>query len=164
MNYQYISHNYQQTVQFGHCLGQQLSAGHIICLTGELGAGKTTFITGIGQGWGTSDRVTSPTYTIMNVYRHQQNAQQLYHIDAYRLGSADDAWSIGLDDIFDDENAIIFIEWADLIKSVLPPDYLWIDIQYGANEDKRRFELTSVGDAHTILLTTLKNTLHVISN
>ncbi len=146
------SPNVEYTVYLGVHLGSLLSAGHVICLSGSLGAGKTTLVRGLGQGWQSDDRITSPTYVLVNIYRRQRDTQRLYHIDAYRLESPEAVWSIGLDDILDSHGAVI-IEWPERIREFLPTEHLWIDIQHGLQDANRRYlVLTSYGEHHCALV------------
>src|SRR4026207_1640937 len=86
----------QQTRQIGLQLGGALQPGDVICLQGDRGAGKTTFMQGLAQGWGSLDSVSSPTFIIVNVYRGRDEAR-LFHMDAYRLDSASEAEELDLD-------------------------------------------------------------------
>lgn len=132
-------------------LGQLLEPQHIICLDGDLGAGKTTLARGVGRGWGTDDRVTSPTFTVMNIYHRPTDRQQLYHVDAYRLETDTAVESIGFDDIFA-ANGPVLIEWPKMIAAVLPVGYLWLHIEAPADDDHRQLTITSIGSSHQNLL------------
>ncbi len=82
----FLSHSPEQTRQIGNRLGGALQSGDVICLQGDLGAGKTTFVQGLAEGWGSRDAVSSPTFILVNMYRRADHAQ-LFHMDAYRLDS-----------------------------------------------------------------------------
>lgn len=83
---EFISHTEQETIAWGKLLAQQLKSGDILCLYGELGAGKTTLVKGIAAGLGIEKTITSPTFTLMNIYSTKNNQiTQLVHIDTYRL-------------------------------------------------------------------------------
>src|SRR4051812_31474913 len=86
-----LSESPDQTMQFGTCLGQLLAHGDIVCLSGDLGAGKTAFTSGIGKGWGALEIVNSPTFVFVHEHRRRADNMRLYHIDCYRLASLDDA-------------------------------------------------------------------------
>jgi tRNA threonylcarbamoyladenosine biosynthesis protein TsaE len=130
-----ISHSAAQTARFGARLGKLLQAGDIICLSGDMGTGKTSFATGIGQGWGAKTPLTSPTYNLVHQHKRDEDKRILYHLDCYRLQSVDDTDSIGLDDILD-SNGVAIIEWAERIDEALPVDRLWVDMR--VIEDMRR--------------------------
>ncbi len=145
-----------ETIRLGFRVGQLLGAGHVVCLAGELGAGKTTLVSGIGQGWNTSDRVTSPTFKLLNVYRRETDQQALYHLDAYRLDSPEAARSVGLDDILDAGGAVV-IEWPAYIAGYLPEDRLWVDIFHDEQApDHRQIVVTAQGARHVALLSCLR--------
>jgi tRNA threonylcarbamoyladenosine biosynthesis protein TsaE len=132
-NFEFFSHSPDQTRRLGIHLGGYLEPGDVICLEGNLGTGKTTLVQGIGQGWGTLDPVTSPTYVIVNEYRRPSN-ERFFHLDAYRLESALDAESLDLDRML--VQGPMVIEWADRIKSALPDEHIWIRLSYSALEQR----------------------------
>lgn len=118
----------RQTERLGAALGKLLQAGDRICLSGDIGAGKTVFSRGIGQGWGVTVPLTSPSYNLVHEHRRQADADGLYHLDFYRISGAEEAELMGLDDILDGEAVAIF-EWPERIQGILPPCHLWIDIK-----------------------------------
>jgi tRNA threonylcarbamoyladenosine biosynthesis protein TsaE len=132
-NFEFFSYSPDQTRRLGIHLGAYLNQGDVICLEGNLGSGKTTLVQGIGQGWGTLDQVTSPTYVIVNEYR-RPNHQRLFHLDAYRLESALDAEYLDIDRML--TQGPLVIEWAERIKDVLPEDRLWIRLTFMAMEQR----------------------------
>ena len=138
-----ISQNVDETLQIGHYLGSLLQAGDTICLSGDLGAGKTALTRGICRGWGALEAVTSPTFTLIHEHHRRQNAQTLYHIDCYRLQGSADAWSIGLDDLLHGDG-ILVIEWPENIIDVLPPERLWIAISI-LDETRRGLNFQATG-------------------
>lgn len=116
--------NEKEMLAFAENLGQKLQAGDIIVLTGELGAGKTTFTKGLGLGLDIHQMIKSPTFTIVREY---EGRLPLYHMDVYRIG--DDPDSIDLDDyLFGD--GVTVIEWGNLLEKDLPDDYLEIVFDY----------------------------------
>ena len=123
-----ISHSPEQTLRMGVRLGMLLSAGQIVCLSGEMGAGKTVFCSGLGQGWGALDPVVSPTYTLVHQHRRESGRDLMYHLDCYRLNHADEADSIELDDLLD-SGAVLLIEWPEKILSRLPAERLWVRLR-----------------------------------
>src|SRR5512144_72635 len=102
----FFSRSPEQTRRIGMRLGSALQAGDIICLQGDLGAGKTTFVQGIAQGWGSTDAVSSPTFILVNMYRRADQVQ-LFHMDAYRLDSTPEAAELDLDTMLADSALII---------------------------------------------------------
>lgn len=122
-----ISHSAEQTRRLGSRLGTLLKPGDVICLSGDMGAGKTVFTAGIGTGWGTKVPVTSPTFNLVHEHRRDRDSLRLYHLDCYRLNSARDTAAIGLDDILEAKGAVVF-EWPEHIEAVLPKERLWIEI------------------------------------
>lgn len=123
-----ISSHPRLTEEFGAALGKLLRPGDRICLSGDIGAGKTVFSRGIGQGWGATVPLTSPSYNLAHEHQRQADAACLYHLDFYRIGGAEEAESMGIDDILDSEAVAIF-EWPERIEAILPPCHLWIDIK-----------------------------------
>ena len=117
----------QTTRALGLRLGQNLRPGDLVCLQGDLGAGKTTFVQGVAAGWGALDEVSSPTFVIVNVYRGPANTE-LYHLDTYRVESSAEAEELDLDTML--ARGPLLIEWADRIRDILPADRLWISIEY----------------------------------
>jgi tRNA threonylcarbamoyladenosine biosynthesis protein TsaE len=125
-----ISHSAAETSDLGRARARQLQRGDVLALTGELGTGKTQFVKGIVAGLGSSDEVTSPTFTLLHEYRGGQ--LPVYHFDFYRLNSPDEALAIGLDDyLFGDGVAVI--EWADRFHGIMPSTAEWIDFKLKSN-------------------------------
>jgi tRNA threonylcarbamoyladenosine biosynthesis protein TsaE len=125
--FQTLSHNSAQTRHLGMCLGAHLQPGDVICLQGELGAGKTTFVQGLATGWGSIDAVSSPTFVLVNVYRRSDGAQ-LFHFDTYRVESAAEAEELDLDSMLN--SGALIIEWPERLSSILPPERLGINLDY----------------------------------
>ena len=133
----------ETTEIIGEKIGHLLEQGDIVCLIGGLGAGKTALTRGIGRGWGTTQRVTSPTFTLINEYSRKQDSQILYHLDCYRLMSDDDVETIGLDDILAAEGAVV-IEWPQVAADWLPADHLSINIET-LDENSRQLTFAAHG-------------------
>jgi len=134
-----ISRSAEQTRRVGMRLGAMLEPGDIICLIGDLGAGKTTFVQGLAAGWGSLDPVSSPTFVIVNVYR-RLDQHKLFHLDAYRLSGPAEATDLDLDNMFD--NGSLVIEWADIIAEALPAERLWVNLRY-VDENQRDLIFTA---------------------
>jgi tRNA threonylcarbamoyladenosine biosynthesis protein TsaE len=133
-----VTHNAQETVEFGRGLARELQAGDLIALTGELGAGKTCLVKGIALGLETGQEVTSPTFTLIHEYRGGR--LPLYHIDLYRLGSTEEAIAIGIEDYLRTEGVTV-VEWAERIEPLLPPHTRRIRLE-PTDESTRRIEIT----------------------
>lgn len=139
----YLSRSVEMTARLGEALGRLLRPGDVVCLQGELGAGKTTLTQGIARGWGVQERVTSPTFTLLNEYRRASDTSRFYHLDCYRLGGADEAWGLGLDDVLDAEGVLV-IEWPERILPALPAERLWVELAR-EGEGQRRLVFTANG-------------------
>lgn len=146
----FISSSVDQTVRLGVRLGELLEIGDLVCLSGELGSGKTAVAQGIGRGWGASRHVTSPTFTIVNEYQRLQDGGTLYHIDCYRLENQADIVTAGLDSIIYDRGAVM-IEWPEQISAILPRGRLWVELRH-INETRRGLRIKADGDRALELL------------
>lgn len=124
---EFLSRSPDQTRRVGARLGTLLKTGHVLCLQGDLGAGKTTLVQGIAQGWGSPDPVTSPTFVLINNYR-RMDGNQISHLDAYRLANALEAENLDIDYLL--ENGPLIVEWPKRILSALPDSCLWIELSY----------------------------------
>ena len=129
-----------------------------IGLVGTLGAGKTTMVQAIAESAGIDvSEVTSPTFTLLRT--HQGRFLRLHHLDAYRLSDEDEFYELGVDELFDDQ-AWTIVEWADRVKSVMPEETLWIEMECGADPDARviRFstQCSEIGGALPLIDSALK--------
>lgn len=140
----FYSENENSLIAYGQMIGNCLSVGHVIVLTGDLGAGKTTLTKGIAKGLGIDQMIKSPTYTIVREY---EGRLPLYHLDVYRIG--DDPDSIDLDD-FLFGNGVTVIEWGELLGEGLLEDYLEITIT--KQNDGRRLDVVAHGEHSRQLL------------
>lgn len=136
----FISTSQQQTYDFGKQIGEMLKGGEVITLDGELGAGKTVFTKGLASALGIDEEITSPTFTILNIY--ENSPLTLYHYDAYRLKSGEEAYGSGLTDYLCSKDGVCVIEWAQNIASALPRKLIRIQINYlNATEREIIYEL-----------------------
>lgn len=142
----------KQTELFGQRLGRLLEKGDVVCLNGDLGAGKTTLSKSIGEGLEVEDYITSPTFAIMNQYNGRI---PLYHFDVYRLEGWHQLEDIGAEDYFYG-NGVCLIEWAETIQEYLPKDRLEIRLSFGINEGERTLMLKAFGSRFEKLLEELK--------
>ncbi len=151
-----ISRSPEQTRRVGMRLGSLLKTGDVICLSGDLGSGKTTLVQGIASGWGSSDPTSSPTFVLINVYR-RPGGLRLFHMDAYRMNSPAEAEDLDLDSIFN--TGPLVVEWAERIRSVLPEDCLWVGLKW--SDDKQRdMRVSAHGEHYQELLTNLRKHLY----
>ena len=137
--------NHAETRQLGINLGCNLAAGTVILLSGDLGAGKTTLVQGIGAGLGITDPIVSPTFTLINEY--PEGRLPLYHFDLYRLSSPEEVEALGLETYWEGEDfplGIVAIEWAEKL-TYMPNNYLQIQLIYTPN-DRRLAKLITMGD------------------
>ncbi|MEG2044450.1 MAG: tRNA (adenosine(37)-N6)-threonylcarbamoyltransferase complex ATPase subunit type 1 TsaE [Clostridia bacterium] len=139
INKKYFSSSVEQTEEIGYNIGKALEKGDIIAFSGNLGAGKTALTRGIAKGIGYDGEVTSPTYTILQIY---DGLISLCHFDMYRVESKEDLISTGFFDYLDDEMCMA-IEWSENIAFALPKNVIKINISYGETENDRIIE---VGD------------------
>lgn len=150
---EFLSGSPAQTARIGERLGRLLVGGEVICLEGQLGAGKTCFAQGLGRGWGAAD-LTSPTFMLIHEVRRAADRQRLYHVDLYRLESEREAWLLGLSDLMD-STAVVLIEWPERAPALPPPDRLWITLAL-VDDTRRRLTFTPSGARHEALLAALK--------
>lgn len=137
-------------------LGGALGAGDVICLQGDLGAGKTTFVQGIAQGWGSLDAVSSPTFIIVNVYRRGDEAR-LFHMDAYRLDSTPEAEELDLDSML--AQGPLLIEWPERMEGLIPEENLWIHFEH-ISEEEREMKIRASGSRYNDLLDIVRQAAH----
>jgi tRNA threonylcarbamoyladenosine biosynthesis protein TsaE len=149
----FFSRGPEQTRSLGMRLGAALQPGDVVCLQGDLGAGKTTFVQGIAKGWGSVDAVSSPTFIIVNVYR--DNVQrQLFHMDAYRLDSTPEAEELDFDAML--AQGPLLIEWPERIKGLVPVEYLWVTLEH-MDEEEREMKFKSYGTRYDHLLEVIRH-------
>ena len=130
---QYITNSPAETEKIGAALGKILKPGTVIAYRGDLGAGKTAFTRGLARGLGSSEMVTSPTYTIVNEYLGGR--MPLFHFDMYRLASSDDLWDIGWEDYLD-RNGVCAVEWSENVEDAME-DPIVITIEKLGEESRR---------------------------
>ena len=157
ISFTFNSQSVEDTRRLGRHLGTLLQAGDIICLSGDLGAGKTALTQGIAAGWGALEPVTSPTFTLIHEHRRAQDSTMLYHIDSYRLESTEDAWSLGLEDLWH-EGGCAVIEWPENIFALLPADHLWIALDI-LGPNRRALSLRGNGERYVALVESLEHCL-----
>jgi len=131
-----ITQNAQETQKLGEKIGRDLNSGKIsskiLCLYGDLGSGKTTFLQGLAKGLGIKRRVVSPTFVFMKQYK-----PSFYHVDLYRVNNVKEAKGLGLEELFNDSQSIVALEWAERIKEILPKKRIDIYFDY-ISENQRK--------------------------
>ena len=144
--------NLEETEKFGIQIGRLLNSGDIICLNGELGAGKTTLTKSIGLGLGVDDYITSPTFALINEY---MGRVKVFHFDVYRLENVEDLYDLGFDEYFYGKGVSI-VEWAEKIEKFLPKERLVVDIKKGNNDNERIINIKAYGDRYIHILKELE--------
>ena len=131
---EHVTNSPEETEAVGAALAGRLEPGTVIAFTGDLGAGKTAFVRGLARGLGVQERVTSPTFTIVNEY--EGGRLPLFHFDMYRLGSADELFDIGWEDYLA-RGGVCAVEWSENVADALDDDCLRVDIRRGGGDDQR---------------------------
>ncbi len=121
----YETQNEKETFEIGYQLAKESKPGDIYCLLGDLGVGKTVFSKGFATGLGITEPITSPTFTIVQVYEGEKS---LYHFDMYRIEDEDELEMIGYEDYFYGKG-VCLVEWANNVESVIPKEAKWITIE-----------------------------------
>lgn len=129
-----------ETEALGEKLAGKLRGGEVIAFTGDLGAGKTAFTRGLARGLGITDRVTSPTFTIVNEY--EGGRLPLFHFDMYRLSCSDELYDIGWEDYLA-RGGVCAVEWSEIVEDALEADAIRVDIKNDGG-DCRSVAITGV--------------------
>ncbi|KJS15349.1 MAG: hypothetical protein VR69_13760 [Peptococcaceae bacterium BRH_c4b] len=153
MDHTIISESPEKTHELGRVLGGLLSAGDVICLNGDLGAGKTRFAQGVAMGLGIRENVTSPTFTLINEY---SGRLPFYHMDVYRLGGPGDMADLGYEEYFYGPG-VTLMEWAGLVEELLPRERLDIYIVADDGENQRKIQLLPRGERYEKLAWEMSN-------
>ncbi len=135
------THSEGETEELGERLGRTLPPHTVLAFTGDLGAGKTAFTRGLARGLGIRERITSPTFTIVNEY--EGGRLPLFHFDMYRLESAEELFDIGWEDYLR-RGGICAVEWSEKVSDALE-GALWVDIRRGAEENERIITVSEEG-------------------
>lgn len=141
---EYCSNSVAETEELGAQLAARLRPGDVVAYTGDLGAGKTAFTRGIARGLGIPERVTSPTFTIVNEY--EGGRLPLFHFDLYRLGDPEELFDIGWEDYLA-RGGVCAVEWSEIVSDALEDGVLRVDIRRGAGEGERIITITGGTDA-----------------
>ncbi len=141
----YETFNEKETYHIGEALARDSKPGDVFCLIGDLGVGKTVFTQGFAKGLEIDEPVSSPTFTIVQVY--DSGRMPFYHFDVYRIGDVEEMDEVGFEDYVYGEG-VSLIEWANLIEEILPADYTMIRIEKDLEKgfDYRRITIEEGGD------------------
>lgn len=138
---EFITHSPEETRRLGARLADVLRGGEVVAFTGDLGAGKTAFVSGMAQSLGVDERVTSPTFTIVNEY--EGGRLPLFHFDMYRLDSADELFHIGWEDYLA-RNGVCAVEWSENVEEAIENDAIRVSILRGEDENTRVIRIEGV--------------------
>ena len=138
---EFITHSREETAALGARLADALDSGRVVAFTGDLGAGKTAFVSGMAQALGVEERVTSPTFTIVNEY--EGGRLPLFHFDMYRLDGADELFHIGWEDYLA-RGGVCAVEWSENVAEAIEPDAVWVSIRRGEGNDDRVITIEGV--------------------
>ena len=138
---EFVTHSREETQVLGARLADALDAGRVVAFTGDLGAGKTAFVSGMARALGVEGRVTSPTFTIVNEY--EGGRLPLFHFDMYRLGGADELFHIGWEDYLA-RNGVCAVEWSENVAEAIEPDAVRVSILRGEGDNDRIITIEGV--------------------
>lgn len=145
-----------RTRDVGAALATQLQARDTVILTGDLGAGKTTLVQGIGRGLSVEEHVASPTFTLVKEYAGRLDVA---HVDVYRLERVQDVLDLGLDEIGGPDR-VLLIEWGDVVQDLLPHDRLRVELTMERTDDVRSIAITPRGPSWAVRWERLEQALH----
>jgi len=137
----------EDTRAIGGVLAELLRAGDVVALTGELGAGKTTFVQGVARALEYAGPVASPTFTLVREYRTP--SLRIVHADVYRLDRVQEVLDLGLQEVLD-EDGVLFVEWGDAVAEILPGDPLVVELRVPGDGDERAISIRDSGDDWTV--------------
>ncbi len=143
----------EETIALGACLARHVRVGDVLLLEGPLGVGKTTFVRGLARALGVTGAIRSPTYNLVHEYPTQP---PLAHTDLYRLSTADEVATLGLDDLF--SRSVVVLEWPERAPDLLPVDAVRIRFEF-ADGDSRAIEIEAGGPTATGFLQELEDDL-----
>ena len=135
-----ITSSANETMDFACELAKTIKAPKIIVLSGDLGAGKTTFTKGFAKGLGIDEIITSPTFTLLNEY---EGRKKMYHFDMYRLSSKEEAYELGFEDYFNKNDGVVLVEWAENVEGLFSPPYTKITLNKLSNT-KREIKIEEI--------------------
>jgi tRNA threonylcarbamoyladenosine biosynthesis protein TsaE len=132
----HISKSKEDTHKIAHSLAKSIKGGEVLCLYGDLGAGKTEFAKAVASFFGVDNLlVKSPTYNYIRFY--SKNGRKIFHIDLYRIEKLDDLLAQEIEEIFEDKNNLVMIEWAEKMSEILPAKRIDITIEHVDNNSRK---------------------------
>ncbi|MCL5410944.1 MAG: tRNA (adenosine(37)-N6)-threonylcarbamoyltransferase complex ATPase subunit type 1 TsaE [Patescibacteria group bacterium] len=140
---EYISKSEEETYKIASDLAKKIKPGDVFALEGDLGSGKTTFIKGFAKALGITNEITSPTFVLLKRYNIPHSIvgiKDLIHIDCYRMSSLEDAHSIGINELLEDKDSIILLEWPSKIREILPLRTIRLTFEY-INDRERKISV-----------------------
>lgn len=143
-----LTNSSQETNKLGEKFAQTVTQGTIFCLYGDLGSGKTVFTQGFAKGFGIEKKIISPTFVIIRTHSINRKSQiaklkSFYHIDLYRIESERDLQALGLDEVMNDKESVVVIEWADRLGSLLPEKRTDVHFEY-VGENTRKITVQEI--------------------
>lgn len=138
----------EETQRLGEEFVKRLKAQDVVCLYGDLGSGKTTFVKGMAKGLGSASRIISPTFVLIRQHKikvqsSKLKVKSLYHVDLYRIENFENIKGLGLEDLFEEKNTIVVIEWAERLGSLLPKKRWDVKFEH-EDESKRKMRIKKV--------------------
>jgi tRNA threonylcarbamoyladenosine biosynthesis protein TsaE len=131
----------KEMAEYAAKVAKTLQGGEVLALVGDLGAGKTAFTKGLAKAFGIQDVVASPTFLLLKCYqadsRFRARVRAICHIDAYRIKKESELLNIGLSEHLADPRTVTVIEWADLVKGLIPPSAIWLEFAHSKNGNER---------------------------
>lgn len=140
--------------KFATLFGKTIQPGDIFLLSGEMGAGKTTFVRYLCESLGMNG-IASPTFTLVNQYQDPQNRYLIYHIDLYRTNATTDLYSLDIERYLTNPKAITFIEWAEKLDFLKPDHFMQVDITY-ISQDQRTLSIIYQKDRYNSLYESIR--------
>ncbi len=157
----FVTKQASETEAAGEWLAGRLRGGQVVCLSGDLGGGKTTFMKGLARGLGVARTITSPTFVVEAVHQCKiQNSKchrfkrgpakgsgkirTVYHFDVYRVKSAAEVLALGWEEVLADPDGVVVVEWAERIAEILPPRCIWVRFKF-VDQNTREIRISARG-------------------
>ena len=138
---EFVTHSREETAALGGRLADALKTGRVVAFTGDLGAGKTAFVSGMARALGVEERVTSPTFTVVNEY--EGGRLPLFHFDMYRLGSSEELFGIGWEDYLS-RGGVCAVEWSENVAEAIEDGAVRVSIVRGDGDNDRIIAIEGV--------------------